>query len=175
MSDLPILNISTILNIAINNDSELYELYKNKVEEHNHNVLNNECPDSGFDLFIPKQHTFNNYKHADGIWKPLFVDLNVKATMIENNKCVGFQIYPRSSISKTPLMLANQVGIIDSGYRGSLIAAFRSFQEEYTIEKHTRLVQVCHPTLKPFIVKIINENEFSETQRGSGGFGSTGN
>jgi dUTPase len=72
-------------------------------------------------------------------------------------------------------MLANQVGIIDSGYRGSLIAAFRSFQEGYTIEKHTRLVQVCHPTLKPFIVKIINENEFSETQRGSGGFGSTGN
>ena len=54
MSDLPILNISTILNIAINNDSELYELYKNKVEEHNHNVINNECPDSGFDLFIPK-------------------------------------------------------------------------------------------------------------------------
>jgi len=164
-----------ILNIAINNNEELYDLYKNKVEQHNHNVMNNECPDSGFDLFIPMQHTFNNYKHPDGgIWKPLFVDLNIKATMIENDKYTGFQIFPRSSISKTPLMLANHVGIIDSGYRGSLIAAFRSFQEEYVIEKHTRLVQICHPTLKPFIVKIINENEFSETQRGSGGFGSTG-
>ena len=159
--------------IAINND-ELLSLYKNKVESHNTMVMVSSTPDSGFDLFIPNDQTFNNYHHSSGIWKPLFVDLNVKATMIENDKCVGFQIYPRSSISKTPLMLANQVGIIDSGYRGSLIAAFRSFQQEYKIEKHSRLVQICHPTLKPFIVKIVSEDQLSTTERGEGGFGSTG-
>tara|TARA_Y100000816_G_scaffold207340_1_gene153225 strand:+ start:6630 stop:7139 length:510 start_codon:yes stop_codon:yes gene_type:complete len=168
MSNLP------ILNIAIINNPELYELYKNKVEAHNNMVKVSSTPDSGFDLFIPNDETFNNYKHASGIWKPLFVDLNVKACMIKNNKCVGFQIYPRSSISKTPLMLANQVGIIDSGYRGSLMAAFRSFQEEYKIEKHSRLVQICHPSLKPFLVKIVNEDDLSITERGEGGFGSTG-
>lgn len=159
--------------IAVDND-ELLSLYKNKVESHNTMVMVSSTPDSGFDLFIPNDQTFNNYHHSSSIWKPLFVDLNVKATMIENDKCVGFQIYPRSSISKTPLMLANQVGIIDSGYRGSLIAAFRSFQEEYKIEKHSRLVQICHPTLKPFIVKIVSEDQLSRTERGEGGFGSTG-
>ncbi len=159
--------------IAIDND-ELLSLYKNKVESHNAMVMASSTPDSGFDLFIPNDQTFNNYHHADNIWKPLFVDLNIKACMIENDKCIGFQIYPRSSISKTPLMLANQVGIIDSGYRGSLIAAFRSFQQEYKIEKHSRLVQICHPTLKPFIVKIVSEDQLSTTERGEGGFGSTG-
>lgn len=159
--------------IAVDND-ELLSLYKNKVESHNTMVMVSSTPDSGFDLFIPNDQKFNNYHHSSSIWKPLFVNLNVKATMIENDKCVGFQIYPRSSISKTPLMLANQVGIIDSGYRGSLIAAFRSFQEEYKIEKHSRLVQICHPSLKPFIVKIVNEDELSRTERGEGGFGSTG-
>ena len=168
MSELP------ILNIAIINNPELYELYKNKVEAHNTMVNVSSTPDSGFDLFIPNEQKFNNYHHANAIWKPLFVDLNVKASMIENNKYVGFQIYPRSSISKTPLMLANQVGIIDSGYRGSLMAAFRSFQEEYKIEKNSRLVQICHPSLKPFLVKIVNEDDLSITERGEGGFGSTG-
>ena len=70
-------------------------------------------------------------------------------------------------------MLANHVGIIDSGYRGHLMVALRSF-EDTVLLKHSRVVQVCHPSLKPFYVKIVNENDFSETSRGSGGFGSTG-
>jgi dUTP pyrophosphatase len=72
-------------------------------------------------------------------------------------------------------MLANHVGIIDSGYRGNLMGAFRLLgQSEYTVEKHNRLLQICHPSLCPVIVKMVDENELSCTTRGSGGFGSTG-
>ena len=87
----------------------------------------------------------------------------------------AFYMYPRSSISKTPLLLANSVGIIDSGYRGSLIGAFRSTSAfGYKVERHSRLLQITNPTLTPIVVKMVNENELSFTERGSGGFGSTG-
>ena len=43
------------LNIAIINNPELYELYKNKVEAHNTMVKVSSTPDSGFDLFIPNE------------------------------------------------------------------------------------------------------------------------
>jgi dUTP pyrophosphatase len=72
-------------------------------------------------------------------------------------------------------MLANHTGIIDSGYRGALIGAFRNMGDEYVVEKHTRLLQVCHPSLCPIYVVLTNENELSSTERGEGGFGSTGN
>jgi dUTPase len=98
-------------------------------------------------------------------------------------------------------MLANHTGIIDSGYRGSLIAAVRYLPESqyivmeqndedfenntenvilrkhvssYTLEKDTRLFQICHPSLLPIYVEVLDENELSETIRGEGGFGSTG-
>jgi dUTP pyrophosphatase len=161
MCDLP------TLNICVNSQNEeLLNMYKNKIEQHNYNVRNNRFPDSGFDLFTPENIDISANKVT-------FVDLKVKTMMEKNLVCVGFQIYPRSSMSKMPIMLANHVGIIDSGYRGNIKAAVRGF-EDYTIEKHSRFVQVCHPSLCPFYVKLVEENELSETSRGSRGFGSTG-
>jgi dUTP pyrophosphatase len=99
--------------------------------------------------------------------------------MIDDNKqdC-GFYLYPRSSISKTNLRLANSVGIIDSGYRGHLLAIFDILQNESvstTIEKHSRLLQICSGDLQPFIVRIVDDVMLlGETNRGTGGFGSTG-
>ena len=104
------------------------------------------------------------------------ISMDVKCEMVDKkgHSC-GYYMYPRSSISKTPLMLANHVGIIDSGYRGNLIGAFRCLDSNpYTIEKHTRLLQVTHPSLCPIYVDMVNESELSNTTRGSGGFGSTG-
>ena len=96
----------------------------------------------------------------------------------DNGKTTGFYMYPRSSISKSPLMLANHTGIIDSGYRGVLMGAFRTLEiqqtTQYTVEKHTRLLQVCAPTLSPFSVELVDETQLSTTSRGEGGFGSTG-
>jgi dUTPase len=77
-------------------------------------------------------------------------------------------------------MLANHTGIIDSGYRGSLIGAFRWLRSSdddsrsYLVEQNTRLAQVCHPTLCPVYVVLVNERDLSNTERGAGGFGSTG-
>lgn len=99
--------------------------------------------------------------------------VKVKTMMIYNDTCVGFQLYPRSSMSKLPVILANHVGIIDSGYRGNIIAAIRGI-ESCTIEKESRVVQICHPTLCPFYVVLIAEEELSETTRGTRGFGSSG-
>jgi dUTP pyrophosphatase len=158
-------------------DSEnmlLFHNYISQIEEHNDNVLNGSHPNSGFDLFFPEQVEFNSIKTK-------MVDFRVKGEMkyfdtVERIfKPCGFYLYPRSSLSKTPLMLANHVGIIDSGYRGFLIGAFRNLaNESFSVEKDQRLLQICTPDLKPFLVKMIDEKTMSITDRGSGGFGSTG-
>jgi dUTPase len=46
--------------------------------------------------------------------------------------------------------------------------------ERLKIEKFTRLVQICAPDLSAFNVVIVDENDLSNTERGDGGFGSTG-
>lgn len=157
-------------------DNELVQVYKNKAAQHNSSVMNNPFPDSGFDLFLPYKVNF------EATMESQFVDLRVKAEMVYCDVTTNtftpcpFQIYPRSSISKTPLMLANHTGIIDSGYRGNLIAAFRNLTpNRYSADRHTRLVQICHPTLCPIFVTFVNsEGQLSSTERNSGGFGSTG-
>jgi len=78
-------------------------------------------------------------------------------------------------MSKTPLMLANHTGIIDSGYRGELIAALRNLSgSPYELVQETRLTQVCLPSLEAFTVEIVDQDNLSSTARGAGGFGSTG-
>ena len=71
-------------------------------------------------------------------------------------------------------MLANSVGIIDSGYRGPIIGAFRNIsnqQERYVVEKNTRLLQICEPDLRPILVQLVDSSFFETTERGEGGFG----
>ena len=164
------------LYISINeNDRNLHEMYTKSIENHNNTVLNNPYPNAGFDMFFPEECVFD--------WKnPKFVSMGIKCEMsifdnsTGNWKPTGYYSYPRSSISKTPLMLANSVGIIDSGYRGQLIGAFRNVgsSEPYTVDKYSRLLQICAPDLRPIYVELVTENFFEQTDRGSGGFGSTG-
>jgi dUTP pyrophosphatase len=80
---------------------------------------------------------------------------------------------PRSSIVKTPLRMANSVGLIDSAYRGSLCAYVDNIKSEpFTVKKGDRLFQLASPSLCPFVVKVVDELPASE--RGENGFGSTG-
>ena len=166
-------NDFAILKLSVQND-ELFELYKTKVEKHNKSFIENIFADSGFDLFVPDDVTFDKQFSA------IFIDMQVKAELIncdfktDNLTTVPYYLYPRSSISKTPLMLANHTGVIDSGYRGNLIGAFRSFEENYTVTKHTRLIQVCHTNLLPIYVILVKDEDLSTSERGAGGFGSTG-
>jgi dUTP pyrophosphatase len=191
-----------VLKLAVDkNEPELAELYKTHVENHNISLMRTIFPNSGFDLFVPHDAIFTK----DFVTK--FVDLKIKTEMIYCDKSMeievedddgeemtlkgisyscGYYVYPRSSMSKTPLMLANHVGIIDSGYRGNLMAAVRklphvnasaaetSQDSNYTVEKHTRLFQICHPTLCPVFVVLVDESELNSSERGEGGFGSTG-
>ena len=154
--------------------------YKNNAYAHNAKMVNDKFPDAGFDLYTPLI-----YPCATDLVTKINFEVKCSAKMFHersDGKIVsspsGFYMYPRSSISKTPLMLANSVGIIDSGYRGHLIGAFRSFSHEdsYQVDKGQRLVQICAPPLCPIIVEIVETEEGlgEETSRGEGGFGSTG-
>ena len=83
-------------------------------------------------------------------------------------------IFPRSSIRKYELLLTNSVGIIDSGYRGEIQA---TFIKEYGVDSlrykvGDRICQIMiipHPT-----IEFEEVNELNNTERGEGGFGSTG-
>lgn len=86
---------------------------------------------------------------------------------------VGY-IFPRSSISKTDHYLRNSVGVIDSGYRGEIkirmsIPVLGSKQYKNG-DKIAQLIIMKLPW-----VQIEEAKELSETDRGEGGFGSTGN
>lgn len=86
----------------------------------------------------------------------------------------SYLLFPRSSISKTPLRLANSIGLIDAGYRGELIAALdNTSEEEYVIKKNDKLVQLVSFTGEPLSFELVDE--LDETSRGEGAFGSTSN
>lgn len=81
-------------------------------------------------------------------------------------------IFPRSSVSETGLILANAVGVVDSKYRGSVKCRFKYIPdcELYSVgERVAQMIIMPYP-----IVKIIEKEQLSETDRGDGGFGSTG-
>jgi len=129
----------------------------------------NHASDSGVDLYIPDHVEISNKSVA-------FVSMQIRCRMLdENGQETGYFLFPRSSISKTPLMLANSVGLVDASYRGDIIAALRIVEQDcslYAIEKGTRLVQIVAPSLSKIKVEIVTS--LPETERGTGGFGSTG-
>jgi dUTP pyrophosphatase len=81
-------------------------------------------------------------------------------------------LFPRSSVSKTILTLANSVGVIDSGYRGSIMLKFRYPEEGMVYEVGEKVGQII---ILPYPQITFEEvDELSSTDRGEGGFGSTG-
>lgn len=84
------------------------------------------------------------------------------------------KIYPRSSVHKKDLVLANSVGIIDSGFRGELMVVFKTLNSRMNIyQPGDRVAQLIIEPIPTILFKQVNE--LSETERGEGGFGSTGN
>jgi dUTP pyrophosphatase len=155
-------------------DEVLKSFYYDAAQRHNTKMWTNPFPDAGFDLFTPETVV------AYGLTSQQ-INFGVKcsAEMVINNNTQpsGFYMYPRSSTgSKTPLRLANSVGIIDSGYRGNLMSFFDNIHTmDYKITKMDKLVQICAPSLLPIIVEIVHKEEELglPTSRGEGGFGST--
>lgn len=136
--------------------------------------------DSGVDIIIPNKILVpakSQVKLKLGVHCMVRKDNEIKFPTGENYrniKNVGFFLLPRSSISKTPLRLSNSIGLIDSGYRGELMACVDNISEEdFVVEEGVRLFQIINSDLEPF-EKIELVEEMDETTRGSGGFGSTG-
>jgi dUTP pyrophosphatase len=85
-------------------------------------------------------------------------------------------IFPRSSVRKTRLMLSNCVGVVDSGYRGELQATFNKINNnsvsdnDYKVgDRIAQIMIIPHPE-----IDFEEADELSNTERGEGGFGSTG-
>jgi dUTP pyrophosphatase len=96
-------------------------------------------------------------------------------------------IFPRSSVRKTGLQLSNSVGVCDSGYRGELQATFnkvfgsermydemkvKEIQPNEYYKVGDRIAQIMIIPYPP--IEFVQVDELSNTERGEGGFGSTG-
>lgn len=155
-------------------NSALKKTHQEAAKKHNEKLSSDPHADSGYDLFTPETTTINSGVSSR-------ISLQIKCALVyhtyKTEKPCGFYLYPRSSTgTKTPLRLANSVGIIDSGYRGEIQVAFDNISNRsYTAQVGSRLVQICSPTLEPFVVTVLDdESKLGETIRDSGGFGSTG-
>ena len=144
--------------------SLIKEYYTNLEINNSISVYND---DSGLDLPIPVTTI------CDKPFSVHKVNFLISCVMedLDTGEILPYYIYPRSSIYKHPVMLANHVGIIDKNYRGNLQAPIRFF-EEYTLQQNLKLFQICSNDLTPFKIKIVDH--LDSTDRGTNGFGSTG-
>lgn len=104
-------------------------------------------------------------KKVEGMWITYYTGLAMEIP----EGYVGL-LFPRSSVYKTEQRLANSVGVIDSGYRGEIMMKFNRSMNEYKIgDRIGQIIILPYPQ-----VEFEEVEELSETNRGSGGFGSTG-
>lgn len=125
--------------------------------------------DAGFDTFVGESCVG---KQGD----TQRLDLGCRAAVYDPQLRMfrAYWLLPRSSISKSPLRMANSVGLIDAGYRGVLMGAV-DFRSDHTANVGERYFQITGPTLLPWDdIKLVDEIPGGPTDRGEGGFGSTG-
>ena len=119
--------------------------------------------DAGLDLYI-----LEDLEIAAGETKLIKLGISCEPM---NGK--AYYLFPRSSISKTPLRMSNSIGLIDGGYRGEIMASCDNIKDfSFKVEKGQRLFQLVAVDSSPISYKVVDE--LSETTRGKGGFGSTG-
>lgn len=155
-------------------DSDIANYYNNYISKYD--------DDSGFDLpaitnyYISTEQQQLEYDFI----KSTPIKFGISCCMVDNhtNKTVGYYLYPRSSFHKYNLIVANHIGIIDAGYRGSITGMIKPLhltknKQIITINKGTKIFQLCAPDLSHFDIKIVDS--LPESSRGDKGFGSTGN
>ena len=110
----------------------------------------------------------------DIVLKPLERFLVPTGIKIELPKNYEAQIRPRSGLSiKHGISLINCVGTIDEDYRGEVkVGLVNLSNDTYTIKRGERIAQMIIASVTKANIEIVEE--LSETQRGEGGFGSTG-
>jgi dUTPase len=138
------------------------EFYKPVVGRSNDNA--------GFDLVVPADTVLGS--------QVTLLKLGCKARLVkcyadEMEEDVHFWLASRSSIWKSGVMMANNMGVIDKTHRGELMGAVWSYNDTVQIQKGTRLFQVLAPDMG-WIKEVRIVESLSNTVRGEGGFGSTG-
>lgn len=92
-------------------------------------------------------------------------------------------VFPRSSLSRLDIALSNCVGVIDSGYRGEVTVKFKPAmlfnREQRPIILNNRIYEVGERVAQIIIIPypqitFVEADELSETERGTGGYGSSG-
>jgi dUTP pyrophosphatase len=126
-----------------------------------------ENTNAGFDLFVPEDVSFAPNEKK-------LVSMKVKTKMTKDGQDVHYWMPPRSSISKTGLLLCNSIGVIDKTYRGELMAfLWNTTSNPVVVKKGERLVQIVAPDMG-HISRVEQVKSLDQTVRGEGGFGSTG-
>jgi dUTP pyrophosphatase len=104
----------------------------------------------------------------------LYVEYGTSLALEIPDGFVGL-VFPRSSISKYHLCLANAVGVVDSNYRGEVMLRFKktidnSYEHIYNVgDRVGQLIIMPYPS-----IELVEVDDLSATVRGSGGFGSSG-
>jgi dUTP pyrophosphatase len=163
-------------------EPELRQTYEKAAQAHNEAVdrrdaaISSVCCDAGFDLFVPESMSIGP-RETGKVGHKIHCSMRFDIGSGNPLPC-GYYLYPRSSTgTKTPLRLANSVGIIDSGYRGEIIAALdNTGVVPYEVSAGSRLAQICPPNMTyPIRVRVLSSrDQLNATDRGEGGFGSTG-
>lgn len=122
--------------------------------------------DAGMDMTAISREETNQY---------VSYDTGISVEIPPNH--VGL-IFPRSSVTKKDMILGNSVGVIDENYRGSISFRFKTIKDNadnsvrlaYEVgDRIGQLIIVPFPRIEP-----VEVDELSDTERGDGGYGSTG-
>ena len=135
------------------------------------------------DAVLPKYAKYGDagmdcYAVDDGKITDMYISFNLGFSVEIPYGYVGL-LFPRSSVSKKDLILANSVGVIDSGYRGEVQARFKQTvpklnRDRYDIQGYKKGDAVCQLMILPYPkIHPVWADELSETDRGDGGFGHT--
>lgn len=148
--ETPIVNNSLIVKVKKLSDNAVIPSYS-------------KVGDAGMDLTITREIENTTFDVSYGFGISMEIPKNF----------VGL-VFPRSSVRNQDLMLSNCVGVIDSGYRGELQATFKKTNGldsiKYKVgDRGAQIIILPYPQ-----VKMIESDELSNTERGTSGFGSTG-
>ena len=136
-------------------NAEVKQLYDNHGHFHD--------GDAGLDIYVINEQTIDPDETS-------LIHLQIAC---ETSDGRPYLLMPRSSIAKTPLRLCNSIGLIDGGYRGEIMAVVDNIKKQpYTIKPGQRLFQLVAMDGSPIHFTLVDK--LTESTRGEGGFGSTG-
>lgn len=122
--------------------------------------------DRGFDLTCVAKESNGKYviKYHSGL-------------AFEFPEGIDAELRARSSIYKTGLVLSNGVGTIDNGYRGEVMGVFYEMIIDNAVNHYQvgeRFAQLVIPGLDPSRIEFVEVKQINQTDRGAGGYGSSG-